>query len=93
MYLPSNANHKSATVFSNFTKAVENWGLPSRTRCDVVKYKLSTCSPGRGSALVGKSMDNQQIECLWWDVFKDVLKNFHELFSLIEDLNILDSLE
>ena len=59
---------------------------------DVVKYKLSNSGPGRGSALVGKSMHNQQMECLWWDVFKAVLKNFHELFSLMEDLNILDSL-
>ena len=34
VYLPCNANNKAATVFSNFIKA-ENWGLPSRTRCDV----------------------------------------------------------
>ena len=42
---------------------------------DVVKNKLNTCGPGKGSALVGKSMHNQQIEHLWWDVFKDVLNN------------------
>ena len=57
---------------------------------DVVKNKLNTCGPGKGSALVGKRMHNQQIEHLWWDVFKDVLNNCHNLFSLMEDLNILD---
>ena len=39
---------------------------------DVVKYKLNTCGPGKGSALVGNSVHSQQVECLWWDVFKDV---------------------
>ena len=53
--------------------------------------KLNTCGPGKGSALVSKSTHNQQIKHVWWGVFKDVLKNYHKVFLLMEDLNILDS--
>ena len=37
VYLSCNTNNEAAIVFSNFIEAVENWGLPSRTRCDVVR--------------------------------------------------------
>jgi hypothetical protein len=99
VYLSCSTNNEAATVLTNFIKAVENWGLPSRTRCDqgsenvdVVKYMLHTRGVGRGSALVGKSVHNQRIKRLWRDVFEDVLKNFYELFSLMEELGILDPL-
>ena len=99
VFLSCSTNNKAATVYSLFIKAVEDWGLPSRTRCDqgsenvdVVKYMLSTRGTGRGSALVGKSVHYQQIERLWRDVFQDVLANFYELFSLMEELGILDPL-
>ena len=59
---------------------------------DVVKYMLSTRGTGRGSALVGKSVHNQRIERMWRDVFEDVLANFYELFSLMEELGIFDPL-
>lgn len=95
VFLSCSTSNKAATVYSLFIKAVEDWGLPSRTRCDqgsenvdVVKYMLSTRGTGRGSALVGKSVHNQRIERLWRDVFQDVLANFYELFSLMEELGI-----
>ena len=85
VYLACSTNNEAVTVFTHFIKAVENWGLPSRTRCDqgsenvdVVKYMLHTRGARRGSALVGKSVHNQRIERLWRDVFEDVLKNFYE---------------
>ena len=59
---------------------------------DVVKYMQQTRGVGRGSALVGNSVHDQRVERLWRDVFEDVLKNFYELFSLMEELGILDPL-
>ena len=99
VFLSCSTNNTAATVYSLFIKAVQEWGLPSRVRCDqgsenvdVVKYMLSTRGTGRGSALVGKSVHNQRIERLWRDVFEDVLASFYELFSLMEELGILDPL-
>ena len=99
VFLSCSTNNTAATVYSLFIKAVQEWGLPSRVRCDqgsenvdVVKYTLSTRGTGRGSALVGKSVHNQRIERLWRDVFKDDLANFYEVFSLMEELGILDPL-
>ena len=100
VFLSCSTNNTAATVYSLFIKAVQEWGsLPSRVRCDqgsenvdVVKYMLSTRGTGRGSALVGKSVHNQRIERLWRNVFKDVLANFYELFSLMEELGILNPL-
>ena len=99
VFLSCSTNNKAVTVYSLFIKAIQDWELPSRTRCDqgsenvdVVKYMLSTRGTGRGSALVGKSVHNQRIERLWRDVFEDVLANFYELFSLMEELGILDPL-
>ena len=71
VYLACCTNNEAVTAFAHFIKAVENWGLPSRTHCDqgsenvdVVKYMLHTRGVRRGSALVGKSVHNQRIERL-----------------------------
>ena len=99
VFLSCSTNNKAVTVYSLFIKAVQDGGLPSRVRCDqgsenvdVVKYMLSTRGTGRGSAQVGKSVHNQRIERMWRDVFEDVLANFYELFSLMEELGIFDPL-
>eukprot|EP00794_Sanderia_malayensis_P001484 gene1484-1641_t len=77
--------------------AVECWGMPSRTRCDqggenvdVVQYMIVKRGAGRSSALVGCSVHNQRIERLWRDVYKDVASIFYELFSVMEEVGILD---
>ena len=99
VFLKCSTNNRAATVLANFSRAVGKYGLPSRSRCDqgsenvdVVQYMLNMRGEGRGSALVGKSVHNQRVERLWRDVNVNVLYNFSNLFSLMEEIGILDPL-
>lgn len=46
---------------------------------------------GRGSATVGRSVYNQRIERLCKDLYTDVPELFKSLFTVMEDMGILDS--
>ena len=44
----------------------------------------------RGSMITGPSTHNQRIERLWKDVFDGVLALYYELFTFMEDNELLD---
>ena len=44
----------------------------------------------RGSMITGPSTHNQRIERLWRDVFDGVLAFYYELFTFMEDNELLD---
>ena len=90
-------NNKATTVLSCFLKGVETYGIPSRVRSDkgkenvlVADYMIEKRGSERGSMITGPSTHNQRIERLWRDVFDGVLAFYYELFTFMEDNELLD---
>ena len=99
VYLKCSDNNLAQTVLTLFKEAVQQYGLPSRVRCDrgvenvdVSFFLLShpLHGPGRGSVLVGKSVHNQRVERMWRDVYQGVTGLYHSLFYHLENINLFN---
>jgi len=97
VYLSCATNNKSDTVYNEFRKATQEFGIPSRVRSDKGGENISIChfmvahhGPGRSSHIAGSSVHNQRIERLWRDVYRCVASTYHELFYGMEASGILD---
>ena len=96
LFLQCSNNNRASTVYNLFLQAVNQYGLPSRIRCDqggentkVVQHMLHHRGIERRSALVGSSVHNQRIERLWRDSYRCVTSLYYRLSYYLEQNNLL----
>ena len=99
VYIECSNNNRAQTVYSLFLRAVQQFWLPSRVRCDqggenysIALHMLWHRGVDRRSVIVGSSVHNQRIERLWRDLHRCVTQLFYHLFYYFEEENLLDPL-
>ena len=97
VYLHCCGNNHASTVYDLFLKASLQYGLPSRIRCDqggeniqVAHHMLRYRGIERRSVLVGSSVHNQRIECLWRDMHRCITSVYYRLFYFLEEHRLLN---
>ncbi|XP_014670828.1 PREDICTED: uncharacterized protein LOC106811640 [Priapulus caudatus] len=96
-FMKASTNNRATTVQTNFKEAVDQYGIPSRIRCDyggenqlVRSFMEENRGTGRGSAICGKSVHNQRIERLWRDLWDGATNTYYDLFTAFERDNLLN---
>ena len=89
-----------STVYDLFIKAIEQYGLPSRIRCDqgrenihVARHMLRHRGEERNSVLVGSSVHNQCIERLWRDMHRCTTSMYYRLLYYLEYHDLLNPID
>ncbi|KMQ88127.1 hypothetical protein RF55_12438, partial [Lasius niger] len=97
IYLKCKTSIQAEPVVTLFAEAVGSYGLPSRVRSDhgyeniLVAFLMNTIRGlNRGSHITGKSVQNQRIERLWVDVFKEVCDSVYSELYALENDNLMD---
>lgn len=99
-YMRCATDNRAATVYRLFVTAVEQYGLPSRLRCDqgrenvrVAEHMILCRGADRGSIIVGSSVHNQRIERLWRDMHRCVTSVYYRLFYYMEQNGFLNPID
>ena len=93
LFIKCSNNNRASTVYDSFLPAVQQYGLPSRVRCDqggeniLVAQHMIHHRGSERSVLVGSSVHNQRIERLWRDMHRCVTTMFYRLFYCLEHHN------
>ena len=100
VFLRASTNNRAETVLDCFLTGVQQFGLPSRVRCDkggenvrVSEYMLNhpRRGPGRRSCITGRSVHNQRIERFWRDLYPSCISLYYVIFCSLEDAGMLDT--
>ena len=90
VFLESSTDNKAKTVFNLFLRSVVKYGIPTRVRSDhgfengLVALFMNFVN-GLNHHITGKSVHNQRIERLWYDVHTNVTSTFYATFYELED--------
>ena len=97
VYMKCTTNNRADTVYDAFLEAANQYGLPSRVRCDqgrentyVARHMIHYREADRRSVIVGSSVHNQRIERFWRDMHRCVTKLFYRLFYYMEYHDLLE---
>ena len=97
LFLKCSNNNRASTVYDSFLQSVQQYGLPSKVRCDqggenmlVAHHMIHHRGSERRSVLVGSSVHNQRIERLWRNMHRCVTSLFYRLFYFLEHHGHLD---
>ncbi|XP_049445652.1 uncharacterized protein LOC125896823 [Epinephelus fuscoguttatus] len=97
VYLSAATNNQAYTVLESFIDGIDKFGLSSCVRSDkggenieVAQFMVKHRGESRNSHITGRSVHNQRIECLWRDVYIQVLDPFHVLFRNLERERMLN---
>ncbi|KAL0056669.1 hypothetical protein AAF712_016725 [Marasmius tenuissimus] len=92
----ANTNNRASTVLENFINAIDQYGVPSRTRGDygtenklVALYMILKKGQNRGSFIWGSSTRNTRIERLWVEVGRQFARQWRAFFYRLESLHSL----
>lgn len=99
VYLACLDNNRASSVLYLFRSGTQNFGIPSRVRCDhgmentgVARFMLYRRGLNRHSVITGRSVHNQRIERLWAELNRVVSFHYVNLFNFMEEHGVLDSL-
>ncbi len=74
-----------------YREAVNQYGVPSRVRCDhgvenvdMSRFMITVRGVDRGSVITGSSTHNQRVERMWRDVHRVVVRQYKNLFYYME---------
>ena len=98
VFLDCSDNNRATTVLRCFTKAIDNYGLPTKIRTDlggenieVWRYLIEQHA-NDSAVITGSSTHNEQIERLWRDVYRCVGILYADTFRQLEEEGKLDAL-
>lgn len=98
VFLHCSDNNRASTVLASFTRACEDYGLPTKICTDLGGENIETWrymieqQETPSAVITGSSTHNERVERLWRDVYRCVGVLFADTFRQLECEGNLDSL-